>query len=491
VVGPVAVPSAQRASFAYGVAAADVTQSSALLWTRAPHAGIVTLAIGKRRIRVEVRSGDDLTATVKVKGLKPATGYVYRFVQGKASGRGRFRTAPASGANVPVEFSLSGDADAQRAPGASKPFFNDFQVYDRMAEERNDFAVDLGDTIYSDSEVPGVPLARTVAEKRAKYRQNLALAPLQRLRASTSVYNEWDDHEFVNDFSRAEFGDELYAAGKRAFLDYMPATYSQLGLYRTFRWGKNLQLFILDERSFRSAKASAGGACDNPPGTPDLAPTAPQPVRNAFATLIPSLASPVAQKCLDLIADPSRTMLGAAQLARFERDVATSTATFKVVVNEVPFHEFYALPYDRWEGYAAERQSVLGFLGKQKNVVVLSTDTHADFFGEVRSSTLLPGGPVGTGVDEMVTGPVATGTFANEIDAAVGQAGSGSLITALFLKPQPPRGVGFQCANTNVFSYVHVRVTSSALTITPKDLDGKLVQDASLEPCGPFTVAAK
>ena len=53
-----------------------------------------------------------------------------------------------------------------------------------MAAERNDFNVNLGDTIYSDSEVGGAQVARTVREKWAKYRQNLSLAPLRTLRAS-------------------------------------------------------------------------------------------------------------------------------------------------------------------------------------------------------------------------------------------------------------------------------------------------------------------
>ena len=465
-------------AFAYGVAAAEVTPSSAVLWTRAPHGGAVELQLGGRWIRLEAGPATDLTAQVRVRGLRPAMRYTYRFVQGAATSRtGSFRTAPAP------------DADATRAAGSSKPFFNQFEVYGQMAAERDDFAVDLGDTIYSDSEVPGSPVARTVPEKWAKYRQNLALPALQRLRAAMGVYNEWDDHEFVNDFSRAEFGDALYAAGMRAFLDYMPATSTNLGLYRTFRWGRNLELFFLDERSFRSAKASAGGVCDNPPGTPDIAPTAPAAVRSAFAALLPALNNPVPAACLATIADPNRTMLGAAQLARFEQDVAASTATFKVVINEVPLHQFYALPYDRWEGYAAERARVLQFLQTQKNVVILTTDTHADFFGEVRLQTLEPGGPVGTGIDEMVTGPVATGTFAKEIEGVAGP-GSGAVVTALFLKPQPPRGVGFTCANTDVFSYVQVHVTSSALTITPKDGQGKLVQDAGLGPCGPFTIPA-
>jgi hypothetical protein len=96
-----------------------------------------------------------------------------------------------------------------------------------------------------------VPAASTVDARRAKYRLNLSLAALQRLRSSGPTYSHWDDHEFINDFSRAENGDDVYNAGRQAFLDYA---------------------------------------------------------------------------------------------------IAHSKATFKVNVNEVPIQQFYALPYDRWEG---------------------------------------------------------------------------------------------------------------------------------------------
>ena len=43
----------------------------------------------------------------------------------------------------------------------------------------------------------------------------------------------------------------------------------------------------------------------------------------------------------------------------FEKAIKASTATCKVIVNEVPIQQFYALPYDRWEGYAAEREKLL------------------------------------------------------------------------------------------------------------------------------------
>ncbi len=121
-----------------------------------------------------------------------------------------------------------------------------------MASEGNDFNINLGDTIYSDSEVGGVPVARTVPQKWAKYRLGLELPALRSLRRSAALYSHWDDHEFVNDFSRPEHGEALYRAGTKAFRDYAPVTYTSAdGLYRTFRWGRNLELFFLDERSFR------------------------------------------------------------------------------------------------------------------------------------------------------------------------------------------------------------------------------------------------
>jgi alkaline phosphatase D len=488
-------------AFRLGVAAGEVTSSSALLWTRADSAGPLRVELGRdrhlkkgvTRKTVPARADHDLTVRVRIAGLRPGTLYYYRFAARATSPVGRFRTAPAPGASATVRFGLTGDADATPAPGSTRPFFDTFGVYGRMAVEGNDFNVNLGDTIYSDSEVGGAAPALTVEQKWAKYRLGLAQPGLRQVRAAASLYSHWDDHEFVNDFSRAEHGEEIYRAGVAAFMDYAPASYSETdGLYRTFRWGRNLELFFLDERSFRSAKASAGGTCNVPAGVPDLAPTAPQPVRDAFAALVPSLAQQVSAACLATIRDPARTLLGARQLDRFLAAVARSTATFKVVVNEVPIQQFYANPYDRWEGWEPERQRVIEHLrANAKNVVFLTTDTHATLVGDVRLSTLEPGGPVNSGILEVVTGPVATNTFAKEIDNIVRSPGSGTVITAAFLKPPPPRGIGMQCASTDTPSYIEVRVTSTALTIAPKDVGGRPVPDVNGVACGPYAVSAR
>ena len=497
-----ALPGAAAAAaggFAYGVAAGEIAPTSAVVWTRAPAAGKLRLEVSKSRsfagmplVRELVASpGHDLTVQAGVSALEPGTRYFYRFRQGvQRSEVGRFETAPPPEAAATVRFAVSGDADATPKKGAKRPFYNEYEVYARMAAEGNDFNINLGDTIYSDSGVAGNPPALKVAAKWAMYRQGLALPALRKLRAATGLYSHWDDHEFVNDFTLAEHGRAVYEAGAKAFTDYAPVSYSKrAGLYRTFRWGKHVELFFLDERSFRSAKASAGGAC----GTPgDLAPTAPAAVRAAFASLAASLANPVAQACLDRINDPARTMLGKRQYAAFAAAIKASSATFKVVVNEVPLLQFYALPYDRWEGYAAERTKLLELLRNVKNVVVLTTDTHANLIGEIRLTTLETPAPVGTGIWEVVTGPVATNTYSKEVDEALGGTpGVGDAITALFLKPEPPRGVGLACTATDVYSYSEVKVTATTLTVTPKDANGDRLTEKTGAPCGPLVVKAK
>ncbi|HZB23052.1 MAG TPA: alkaline phosphatase D family protein [Gaiellaceae bacterium] len=493
-----AASSAAAAPFRNGVAAGDVTRTTAILWAQGTAAGPVRAEVLRggrvvqRRIARATRASD-LTVRVVARGLRAGARYTYRFRQGRStSATGAFRTAPPAASGATVEFAISGDADGTPVRPGGPPFFNRFEVYTAMVDENNAFNVNYGDTIYSDSGVGGNPVARTVAQKWTKYKQNLALAPLRDLRRTAGVYFGWDDHEFINDFSRAEHGEDLYAAGRKAFLDYSPSAYSsRVGLYRSFRWGRHLELFILDGRSFRSAKASAGGVC-NTGASPDLAPTAPQAVRNAFASLAPGLAQPVSPACLAVIRDPSRTFLGAAQYAAFTSATARSTATFKIVVNPTPLQQFYALPYDRWEGYEAERTRLVEFLRTNvRNVLLLTTDTHANLVGDVRVRTFEPPGPLDSGITEVITGPVATNTYAKEVDEELGATGVGQAIGALFLKPPLPRGIGMRCVALDVYGYAQVRVTSSQLTVLLKDANGEPVTDVSGEPCAPVVLSRR
>jgi len=497
-------------AFENGVAAGEITSKSAKLWAQATRKGqMIALVADDRRVRnvvnakaAKAKPSNDLTVQATVKGLKPGEDYFYQWCNNKeeCSKKGKFETAPKPGQDETIRFGYTGDTDGTIAPGESQPFFGTFQVFAAMAAERNDFNIHLGDTIYSDSSVGGLPPALTVEEKWGKYAKNLSQANLQMIRRSAGLYSQWDDHEFINDFSIPEDGQAIYGAGVKAFTDYAPVSYSRdTGLYRSFRWGANAELFFLDERSFRSAKVDT--SCINPrTGQPDLAPTAPQSTRNLFSPVIPSLAAPVSHECKDAINDPGRTMLGQAQLNRFLSDVQASTARFKVIVNETPIQQIYGLPYDRWEGYAHERVELLNQLEQRgvNNVVFLTTDTHAAFANVIRYRTLnddvapanVPVGspPLDTPYQDFIIGPVATNPFWPEIDHTVDRPGAGELISSAFFKPPPPNGVGMFCSQGNTYSYAEVEVSPAAVTISYKDRNGNPVQDVNGPPCGPYTI---
>ncbi len=462
---------------------------------------------------------------------QPGKRYWYRFAYGRRLSRtGTFVTAPAAASTKTVRFAWSGDTDAQPLKGQTEPFYNSqgnksFGAYGAMAAEHNDFNVNIGDTIYSDSEVGadtsggvfrGSALAFTLAEKWAKYRQNLALAKLQRLRRSAGLYSTPDDHEWVNDYGPGQTligtdkqgkpidvkASSIYPQGVAAFRDYAPVRYSKkTGFYRSFRWGKNLEVFILDERSFRSKPAGTPKihTCDNPDtGQPDLAPTLPQSRRDVYGALVTSLRRPVSKQCLDTIRSSKRTMLGAAQRKKFLAAVKGSKATFKVIMNPVNIQQFYAFPYDRWEGYESERRLLLHQLQDHvKNSIFLTTDIHASLVNTAKYQTFEPGGVKDSGIFDVSTGPVATRTYQREIAATLGEdqeaAPTAKTIDSAIFTPALPTGLGMQCAEINTFSYGQVTATRTKLTVQLKDLDGKPLVDQLPTPktCAPIVLKAK
>ena len=519
-----AAPAASAKGFSSGVASAEVTSRSAIVWTRADTPGKVKLVVATRpnlrgpvmRRTLRAKAGADNTVQTKLRRLIPASRYFFRFSRGSSkSERGSFKTAPGPKARRAVRFAWTGDSDPVLDPGTSNLHFRPFDVFRRMAAARNDFNVNLGDTMYSDTDSElerQDPLALTADQKRAKYRTMLTASTLRRLRAAGGMYNHWDDHEFLNDFAidqtqyptasgtqegqpnrvQTVNGAQIYADSVKAFREYMPVTYSKAkGIYRSFRWGRNLEVFFLDERSFRDAGADDAGTCDNPPGSGqrDFAPTAPQRIRSLFALIIPQLAAPPPPACLARINDPSRDYLGASQYNRFTQAIKRSKATFKVVMNELPIQQLYADPYDRWEGYAAERTKLLTFLKDNvKNVVFLTTDIHANLVNDARLKTLEDGGPVNSGILEVASGPSGTDTFADDINDATGNPNAANLANQFFLRRPPPDGPGIRCSNLDVFSYGQVKVTSKKLTIALKDANGRTVKDPDGKNCGPYVV---
>src|SRR5439155_917496 len=216
-----------------------------------------------------------------------------------------------------------------------------------------DFFTFNGDTIYADhvcrATTPHVAgnefVAVSLDEYRAKHRYNREDPAVQELLRVTSVYAAWDDHEVTNNFSGPT--EPLMPVGRRAFRDYWaidgPAEEPDR-LYRSVRWGRSLEVFILDTRQYRSRNEALDG--------------------------------------------PDKTMLGAAQRSWLLERVSASDATWKLIVSSVPLGVFTrsdswtsanVLGYPRpGAGFAWERDLILRTLRERgvRNVVFLSGDVH-------------------------------------------------------------------------------------------------------------------
>jgi alkaline phosphatase D len=228
-------------------------------------------------------------------------------------------------------------------------------------------------------------------------------------------------------------------------------------LYRRFRWGSEVELFLLDERSCRSSDVAA--VCQG-----DLVPTLPSFIRAAVG--LPP-APPAG--CPQAIFDPARTLLGPVQKAQFLSDLLASTAKWKLVVSEEPIQQFYGLPYDRFEGYGAERNAILEFIRSNaiEGVKFLTTDTHATILNEVAIDLFTDAAPISL---ELVTGPVATNTFQAEILSLVGPSGLNSFNSLLTL-------VGVDCRNldTNSYALVEALAVPGTLALSSRDEHGAVV----------------
>jgi phosphodiesterase/alkaline phosphatase D-like protein len=503
-----AAPQVEPAKFPYGVGANDVRPARANLWTNttlprvliqwSTDSGFATLT---GSANVAVSAGRDGNVFYRLLHLSPATTYFYRFADpantSDTSRTGQLKTAPKATSDVDVTFTWSGDQDGEVNPETGQPCFNNMESFDPIAAENSDFYVNLGDTIYSDSRCRTSP-ASTLQEYEDAYKTNFSYDAFRNARSSVGYITQWDDHEVRNDFDSQTVDPTLLHNGRKAFIemDGMAQPDPNLGFYRTFKYGKEAQVFVLDERSFRTNEAdridfdnNGTEDCQNPTtGQPDVAPTLKQSVRDAFGSQLPSsgLSDPVSPQCLSNINAQSidgveRTMLGDAQRAQFLSDLSKSTATFKLVFTEDQMQQFYAFPYDRWEGFGWERDTVLHYIDDHniRNVVWLATDEHADMAKVVNFNTDTPGtaGQVENSW-EYAVGPIATDVFAVEANNATGNDQTSGKLRGFLIgfnkntcaqlgRPNDPHIYGY--------GWVHIDAATHTLTVEPKDSTGALI----------------
>lgn len=449
-------------AFPLGVAVGDVTDTTALAWTQSTADAEIRLEVAASAdfappltfaATAVTDAASDGAVKLEITGLTPETRYYYRFVasDNSTSRIGRFQTLAAQTDAAPLSFVFSGDTNYAYAP---------FTVAGDMAAENADMFIWFGDTIYGDAPSGGLGVAETLTDYWAKYRQIRSDPGIRAALANMALITGGDDHEVKNDYAGGDprLNPAQESAGFEAFFDYMPIrpqpeSGEPYRVYRRFRAGRNVEIFVLDGRQYRGA--SAKEVCGSNP--------------DPYGFIL----GPITRRgdCVNELEDPNRSMLGAAQFEWLTTGLRDSTAAVKFVVNNVPLSMLGPYPYDRWDGYDGERRRLLEFIDQNAidGVVFLTTDIHANaynpdvlaYFRTRRSDYLLPGN---VAVPEIIAGPLGNATFHQSVigaGARLGRFGPGLAgVAERVLTSRVRRVDGLEFIDTNQVSYVRVDVSS-------------------------------
>lgn len=492
--------------FTHGVASGDVTDDSAIIWTRAEGAASVDYLVHTSDTfnagsfvaggTVAVPAGDDHTVKILLDEiLDDGTRYYYKFISGgDESALGTFTTAPQSYESVDLSLAYSADTDARHLDPDLDWGFNGFDVLGAVQSDQPDVFVHLGDTIYADSGFRS-PAATSLTDYWTAYKENLSVSNLQNLRAAVPFIDAWDDHEVRDNWAGDSVGGPYpwsvpqaqFDAARQAYLNYSTvnedvvagntedATCADKPLLRVFHWGKDVDIIVLDERSCRSESTDVAFVC-TPPGSPfpDLAPTAPLHIRLLMGDF---LAPQPPEGCLEALYNPDRTLLGETQLQTLKDTLSNSTAKYKLILNQVAIQQMLVFPYDRWEGYPVERADLLNFIRTEqiKNVIFLTTDQHTNLMNQVFVNRWMDAKPVAY---EAVTGPISTFSWEEEISIFLGpELGQAGVDAFNFLTNL----TGADCRNndTDAYGLFEFNARNGAASITLKDANGDAVHDDS------------
>lgn len=379
----------------HGVASGDVTARSAVIWTRADSLARVRVEYAPRRsfrrkrsvARAIATAAHDYSAKAGLRRLRPNTLYRFRvFLSRRGAGRSRpaygsFETAPERSRARRTAFVVGGDLGG--GGYCRRPLIG-YPIFAPMRGLKPDFFVANGDMIYADNDCPaegpdgpggwenvpgdftsitsiGWGFRGLVRENyRQHWRYNRGDPLYRRLLRATPMYSQWDDHEVINDSGgqwpyrpqnpEREGFPNLVAEGREALFDWSPirrTTPSSNRIYRSFNYGSHLDLFLLDQRSYRS----------------------PNPLQDT--------------------PENRKTLLGPSQLRWIKRGLTRSKAAWKVVSGTVPLSVptgSVTFGRDSWAsgtdsagtGFERELLDLLRYLDQRnvRNFVFVATDVH-------------------------------------------------------------------------------------------------------------------
>ncbi|MHC4507580.1 MAG: alkaline phosphatase D family protein [Planctomycetota bacterium] len=296
----------------------------------------------------------DYTCQFKLTNLRPETRYQLRVEARRSAGsslgqlvEGAFRTAPRADESERVVFTVStGQAYPDQDAGGG------FRIYSAMLKLDPSFFVHTGDILYYDA------LAKTAALARWHWARMYSLPTNVEFHRRVASYFIKDDHDtWLNDcwpsMKTPFMGDFTFKQGQLIFLEQVPMGERT---WRTFRWGRDLQIWLVEGRDFRSPNTMPDG--------------------------------------------PGKTIWGNEQKAWFKRTVQESDAAFRILISPTPIvgpdrtnkHDNHSNVDFQHEG-----KEIRSFIATQKNMYVICGDRHWQYISADQES----------GVREYSCGPAS------------------------------------------------------------------------------------
>lgn len=299
-----------------------------------------------------VYSKNDYTHQFKLSNLKENTSYELS-VEGTDGGEpckllGQFHTAPSATTASPIRFVVTTCGDHARRDDLD----NGHKIYPQMLSLNPDFFVHTGDIEYYDRPTP---FAKNLELARFKWNRIFAMPFIRNFHNNVSSYFIKDDHDTLKDdaWPGQNYFDLTWEQGLATFREQVPMGEKT---YRTIRWGKDLQVWLVEGRDFRS-----------PNNMPD---------------------------------GPNKSIWGKEQKQWFFDTVRASDATFKVLISPTP-----VVGPDRAnkndnhanKGFTHEGNELRQFIAEQGNMTIICGDRHWQY------ASIDPK----TGVREFACGPAS------------------------------------------------------------------------------------
>jgi alkaline phosphatase D len=494
--GTIAMPylsrAADRPQITCGVQSGDVSADGGVVWARADRPSQMMVEVSTTESFAQVRAlppiaalpESDFTAKMLLENLPAGQDIFYRVKFRDLSHTnvlsepvtGRFRTAPADRRDV--SFVWGGDVAGQG--WGINPDDGGMFTFATMRKHKPDFFLHSGDTIYADGPLkPEVTLsdgkvwknvtipekakvAETLDEFRAAHKYNFLDDNLRAFNAEVPIFVQWDDHEVVNNWSASKQLPATYkerdihllaARAKRAFHEMYPMRESIVEpgrIYCTMNYGPHLDVFVLDERSYRGPNG------DNQQTT----------------------------------YGPESYFLGPDQLAWLKRGLLNSRATWKVIASDMPLSiivyddgpnkkgsEAVAQSDGPPRGRELEIAAILRFIKTSGvvNTVWLTADVHyaAAHYYNPDKAQFQEFDPFW----EFVSGPLHAGTFGpNELDNTFGPEVKFSKAPGPGKQNLPPS------AGMQFFGHVKIDGKSGQMTVTLRDRADVALWSTTLEP---------